>query len=249
MYAASGAFFIRNLGDEEWIKPDHFVNYAAVSFNNVMKPTFSPGGFSFIQYTDEPWYEENNQDQIGKDLYMWRATFNFADLYDIRVTEVKFGQSADNPNYRIRIEMTAVSKVPPAGQGLMTAAGVKRADVLERASVMSKPIASSPAIANIADRWQSGNQEIKLTFTRTTSTKRKPGKDNPQNRQATNAGSKLWIWNAFMAFVCGVEFSTHNRNALDVAAQKSLKEVVNARFDNLYAEFETKEDEWVLIKP
>ena len=248
MYAASGAFFIRNLGDEEWIKPDHFPNSRAVSFQNVMKPTFVPGGFSFIQYTERPWFGDN-QDRLGKDLYMWRATFNFADLYDIRVTEYKFGQSAYNDNYRIRIEMTAACKVPPAGQGLMTAAGVKRANVLERASVMFKPIASSPAIANLADRWQSGNQEIKLTFTRTTSTKRKPGKDNPQNALATNAGSKLWIWNAFMAFVCGVEFSTHNRNALDVAAQKSLKEVVNARFDNLYAEFETKEDEWVLIKP
>ena len=52
-----------------------------------------------------------------------------------------------------------------------------------------------------------------------------------------------------MAFVCGAEWETQNRNARHVAAQKSLKEVVNAKFGNVYAEFETKEDEWILIKP
>ena len=247
MYAGAGAFFIRNLGDEEWVKPPHFHDYISLSFQNVIRPTFTPGSFSFIQYTEEPRFDE--QDRLAKDLYMWRATFNFADLYDIRVKEYKFGQSAYNTNYRIRIEMTAACKVPPAGQGLMTAAGVKRADVLDRAVETSESVASSVAVANIADRWLSGNQEIKLTFTRTTQIKRKPDKRNPPTRLDTNAGSKLWIWNAFMAFVCGVEFSTHNRNALDVAAQKSLEEVANAKFGNLYAEFETKEDEWILIKP
>ena len=165
---------------------------------------------------------------------MWRATFNFPDLYNIRVKEYKFGESAYNTNYRIRIEMTAACNVPPAGQGLMTAAGVKRADVLNRAVETCESVASSVAIANIADRWLSGNQEVKLTFTRTTQLK---------------SGTKLWIWDAFMAFVCGAEWPTQTRNTLHIAAQKSLKEVVNAKFGNVYAEFETKEDEWILIKP
>ena len=99
---------------------------------------------------------------------MWRATFNIADLYDIRVMEYKVGQSEYNTNYRIRIEMTAACNVPPAGQGLMTAAGVKRADVLNRAVETCESVAGSVAIANIADRWLSGNPEIKLTLTRTT---------------------------------------------------------------------------------
>ena len=145
--------------------------------------------------------------------------------------------------------MTATCNVPPAGQGLMAAAGARRADVLKRAVETSEPVASSPAIANIADRWQSGNQEIKLTFTRTTQTKRKPDKRNPQTTTDTNAGSKLWIWNAFMAFVCGSEWVAPNRNTLDNAAQRPVEEVVNSKFGNLYAEFETKEDEWILIKP
>ena len=233
MYAASGSFFIRNLGDEEWVKPDHFPGSISVSHQNVMKPIFVPGGFSFIQYTEEP-RSGDNQDRLGKDLYMWRATFDFADLYDIRVTEYKFGQSAHNTNYRIRIELTAACKVPPAGQGLVTAGGVKRANVLDRAVETSVSVASSVAVAKIADRWRSGNQEIKLTFTRTTQLK---------------SGSKLWIWDAFLAFVCGVEWAPQNRNARDVAAQKSLKEVVNARVGNLYVEFERKEDDWILIKP
>ena len=79
-----------------------------------------------------------------------------------------------------------------------------------------------------------GNQEIKLTFTRTSQLK---------------SGTKLWIWDTFMAFVCGVGWTAQNRFALDVAAQRSLKEVVNSTFGNSYAEFEAKEDEWILIKP
>ena len=227
MYAASGTFFIRNLGDEEWVKPDHFPDSISVTFQNVIQPTFVPGGFSFVQYTEEPRLDYD-QDRIRKDLYMWRATFNFADLYDIRVTEYKSGPVAHNFDYRIHIEMTAACKVPPAGQGLMTAAGVKRADVLDRAVETSEPVASSVAIANIADRWLSANQEIKLTFTRTTQLK---------------SGTKLWIWNAFMAFVCGVGWSAQNQFVFDVASQKSLKEVVNVIFGSSYADFEAKEDE------
>ena len=163
---------------------------------------------------------------------MWRATFNFADLYDIRVTEYEFRLPGHNTKYRI--DLTAACKVPPAGQGLMTAAGVKSADVRDRAVKTSKLVASKVAIANIAERWLSANQEIKLTFTRTTQLK---------------SGTKTWIWDAFMAFVCGVGWTAQNRNALDVAAQRSLKEVVNSTFGNSYAEFEAKEDEWILIKP
>ena len=100
MYAESGMFFIKNLGDKKWVKPDHFPDSISVIFQNARQPTFVPGGFSFVQYTEEPrlYYD---QDRIRKDLYMWRATFNFADLYDIRVTEYKSGPVAHNFDYRI----------------------------------------------------------------------------------------------------------------------------------------------------
>ena len=150
LYAASGAFFIKNIGDEDWVKPDHFYDYISLSFN-FMRPTFAPGKFSFVQYSQEPRYDKG-QDRFAKDLYMWKAMFNLADLYDIRVKEYEFGHSDNNTSLRIRIELTATCTVPPAGQGLMTAAGVKRADVLKRAVETPESVASSVTIANISYR-------------------------------------------------------------------------------------------------
>lgn len=49
--------------------------------------------------------------------------------------------------------------------------------------------------------------------------------------------------------MCGVERGARNREALNLAAQKSLKEVVGSGFGNPYAEFEEKDDDWILIKP
>ena len=177
-----------------------------------------PGSFSIIQYTENATFSHSER-ELAKTVYMWKATFDTANLYDIYVKESGFGHSD-----RIRIELTATCKVPPAGQGLMTAAGVKGADMMDRAVETSESVASSVAIANIADRWLSGEQEIKLTFIRTT--------------QLSPRG-KVWIWDAFVAFVCGAEWAAE-RNAHDFVAQKSLKEVANARLGSAFAEFEMK---------
>ena len=187
-----------------------------------------PGSLSIIQYTENATFSHSER-ELAKNVYMWKATFNTANLYDIHVKECEFGHSD-----RIRIELTATCKVPPAGQGLMTAAGVKGADMMDRAVETSNSVASSVAIANIADRWLSGEQEIKLTFIR---------------RTQLSPRGKVWIWDAVVAFVCGAEWAAQDRHALDVVAQKSLKEVANARSGSPFAEFEVKEDDWVLIKP
>lgn len=44
----------------------------------------------------------------------------------ICVREYEFGHSVKNDDFRIRIELLAVSKTPPVGQGLVTTMGVKR---------------------------------------------------------------------------------------------------------------------------
>lgn len=112
-----------------------------------------------------------------------------------------------------------------------------------------EPAASSVAIAKLPDRWTAGDQEIKLTFTRATQFLRKAGKNRPQFQTEARTGTKLWIWEAFLAFLCGIEWGARNREALNLAAQKSLKEVVGSEFGNPYAGFEEKDDDWILIKP
>ena len=193
-----------------------------------------PGSFSVVQYTEHP--ISDSKGIIAKNVYMSKATFDTANLYNIHVKECKFrqGDSDKDTNFKIRIELIVACKLPPATQGLMTAAGVHRADMLDLATETSEPVASSVAIANIADRWLSGDQEIKLTFIRATQVR-------PRTR--------LWFWDAFVAFVCGAEWATQDRHDLDVVSQKSLKEVANARFGSPFAEFETKEGDWISIKP
>lgn len=113
----------------------------------------------------------------------------------------------------------------------------------------SKPAASSVAIAKLSDRWTAGDQEMKLTFTRATQFLGKAGKNRPHLQTEARAATKLWIWEAFLALLCEVEWGARNREALNLAAQKSLKEVVGSGFGNPYAEFEEKDDDWILIKP
>ena len=132
-----------------------------------MRPIFTPGNFLVIQYSKNATFYDRGGG-IAKNVYTWKPTFNATDLDDIRVKEYEFGFGDINTIFRIRIELIVTCRVPLAGQGQMTATGVKKADVLDHGFETSESAASSVAVGNIADRWLSGNQELKLTFTRTT---------------------------------------------------------------------------------
>lgn len=106
-----------------------------------------------------------------------------------------------------------------------------------------EPAASSVAIAKLPDRWTAGDPEIKLTFTRAPQFLRKAGKNRSQLQTEARTGTKLWVWEAFLAFLCGTEWGARNREALNLAAQKSLKVVVGSEFGNPYAGFEEKDDD------
>lgn len=69
----------------------------------------------------------------------------------------------------------------------------------------SDPIAGSLDLAKLSDRWDSGDQEVKLTFTRSTQVPRKPAKGRPQHGKELVLGPKVWVWNCFLAFLCGKE--------------------------------------------
>ena len=84
---------------------------------------------------------------------------------------------------------------------------------------------------------------MKLMFPRSTQFPWKAGKNK------AHSGTRIWIWDAFLAFLCGVDWDAPNREALNLAAQKSLKEVAESELGNFYVEFEEKDDDWILIKP
>ena len=170
LYAAGGGFFIKSLVDGHWVKLPHRPGYLSHSFQYVMRPIFTPGNSLVIQYTkNATLYDRGGE--IAKNVYRWKATINATDLYDIRVKEYEFGLGDINTIFRIRIELITAFRVPLAGQGLMTATGVKRVDVLDHGVDTSESVASSVAVGNIADGWLSANQEIELAFSQTTQLK------------------------------------------------------------------------------
>lgn len=179
---------------------------------------------------------------------MWEATFKVAELYDIRLREVEFSQSNKNNNSRTRIDMLAKCKTPPAGRGLVTAAGVHQQMAMQSYRETSDQIASGVALANLSERWTAGHQEIKLTCQRSTQTMRIPGKHKPKHHMEPVTGTKLWVWDTFLAFLCGVEWKAPNRKAVGTAAQQSLDEIISSPFGNKYADFEMEDDGWVLVK-
>ena len=90
---------------------------------------------------------------------MWRAQFNVADLSDIRVREYEFRRPKDgspDDHGRIRVEVIAVCKVPPTGQGFFVRQGTLVEHVWSNAKETSEPIASSSGLAKISDRWATG---------------------------------------------------------------------------------------------
>ena len=246
-YSQAGRLQIRTVGTEEWYALPDYEATGPKSKANVVRPTFRPGTISFLQQVQKPAYEEQ---RLASDLYMSQATFNVAELYDIRVKESKYGISNVNDNqYQIRIEILAVSKAPPVSQGLVAKAGLHVGEVFNKAEDTSESIASSVAIANLSDRWVSGDQEIMLSFTRATQTERTTGaKKGRRGMESVTTKAKVWIWNAFLAFLCGMEWSAQNHDQLDNAARRSLAQIVDSNFPNPYAEFEKKDDDWILVK-
>lgn len=131
------------------MKPSHFEGSESYSSNNVARPTINPSIISVMQQTGR--YDIVGE-RLASPLYMWKATFKVAELYDVRVREYEFGHSVKNDGFRIRIELLAVCKTPPVGQGLVTTVGVKRDLIMNASTERLKPAASSVAIAKLSDR-------------------------------------------------------------------------------------------------
>ena len=183
-------------------------------------------------------------------LYVGLAQFNVADLSDIRVREDEFGRPKDggpDDHGTIRIEVMAVCKVPPTGQGLFVREGALVEHVWSNAKETSEPTASSSGLGKISDRWASGEQEIKLTFTQTTQTERKAGKSKPAGMKEAVAGPKVWVWHACLAFLRGSDWASDTYAQFSNAARMSLADVVDEDSRNPNAGFEKKEDGWVFL--
>ena len=240
---------IRALGTEEWYAPPAYETWKTETSSNLERATFTRGAISVHQHAVKSSYGEDRR--LEGALFMWQATFNVADLYDIRVREYEFGRPQNddlNDTGRIRVEMIAVCKVSPMGRGLFVREGTLREYVWNNAKETSEPTASSSGLAKISERWASGEQEIRLTFTRTTQTERTPGKNKPQGKKEALAGPKVWVWHACLAFLRGEEWASDTYTQFSKAAQMSLADIVNKDHSNPHAGFEKKEDGWILIR-
>ena len=247
LYSAFGTLYVRTLGTEEWMKLPHYSGLEWIHLHNVIRPTFKPGMMSVIQQNEDAAIVDG---RLIKPLYLWKSTFSFPELYNVRVKEYGIGDSVSLGLLITRIELLAVCKAPPAGQLLETRAGGKGELILFDDGVeTSKPVPSSWIIAGaeFSDRWTHGYQEIRLTCNRSIQLL-EPRKDTPQPQERI-AGTDCWIWNAFLAFLCGIEWSVPTPEALDFALQMSLKNVVTSKSGSPFAEFEKMDDDWILIKP
>lgn len=247
-YTSKAHLEIRALGTEEWYEPPAYDIWKSETSNNLIRATFTPGHISLLQQAVRPTYGDDRR--LESALYMWNATFSTTDLHDIRVKEYEFGRPQDgteNPG-RLRIEMMAVCKVAPVGQGLFVRESTLIEHIYNNAKETSEPTASSSGLAKISERWASGEQEIKLTFTRTTQTERNPGKNKPKGRKEPVTGAKVWVWYAFLAFLSGETWTSATFAQFKSAAQLTLAEIVGNDHNNPHVDFEKKEDGWFLIK-
>ena len=125
--------------------------------SSLERTTFTPSVITFHQHAVNATY--NDDRRLEGALYMWRAQFNVADLSDIRVREYEFRRPKDgspDDHGRIRVEVIAVCKVPPTGQGFFVRQGTLVEHVWSNAKETSEPIASSSGLAKISDRWATG---------------------------------------------------------------------------------------------
>ena len=182
-------------------------------------------------------------------MYLWKSTFSFRELYNVRVKEYEIGGSPSPDLPITRVELLAVCKARPAGQLVETIADAKGGIMFNDCVKTSTPVPSSwtTARAELSDRWTHGDQEIRLTFSRSIEPA-ETRKHTPQPQKRI-AGTKYWIWNAFLAFLCGFEWSAPTQEALIFAKQMSLEHVVTSKSGNPFAEFEKMDDDWILIKP
>ena len=122
LYSGKGTLHVGTLGTEEWTKlPRSKGSSDTSSFQNVMWPTINPGTISAIQRTERSSILDGH---LASPIYISKATFNFAELYDIRLKEYDFGLLKDVKPHKIRIEILVGCKSPPVGQGLVKAVGV-----------------------------------------------------------------------------------------------------------------------------
>ena len=239
---------LRALGTEEWFEPPAYERWKNLTSSNLERATFTPGVITVHQNAVMATYIDDRR--LGGALYMWQATFNIEDLSNIRVREYEFGRpqgaTADERG-RIRIEMMAVCKVPPTGQGLFVREGVLKEHIWSNIKETSEPTTSSSGLGKISDRWASGEQEIKLTFTRTTQTERNPGRNKPPHQKETLSGARVWVWEACFAFLRGREWASNTYAHFTNVARMSLADFVARFARDPNSGFEQKEDGWVYL--
>ena len=175
-HASKAGFEIRALGTEESYVPPAYEGWDEQTSSNIQMATFTPDVIKVLQHAVKALC--NDDRRLQNALYIWGAKFNVADLSNIRVREYEFGRpkdsSSDEP-CRVSVEIIAVCKVVPIGQGWFVREGTLRECAWPNAKETSEPTASSSGLAKISDRWAFGEQEVKLTFTRTTQTDQNSG--------------------------------------------------------------------------
>lgn len=124
-YSLNDELDFRTVGTEEWYTPQHYEGSKKSGSSNVIRPTFRPGTISVFQQSEEPAYEGA---RLARALYMFEATFDVADLDDIRVKESKYGSARQT-----RIEIFAVCNVPPIGHRLLANASLHVSKVFQAA--------------------------------------------------------------------------------------------------------------------
>ena len=237
--------YVRTLDTSEWTKWPHYSGLERKDLRNVMKFSFKPGMVSVIQQIEGAAIVDG---RFQKPLHLWKSTFRFPELYDVGVKEYGIGDSSSLGTIQTRVELLAFSKAPPIGQLLVARAGGKKEMVYIDCVETSRPVPSSwaTAVAKFSNRWTEGHQEVRLTFKRVIQVD--PSKISPEPLKRIT-GVKNWVWNAFLAFLCGMEWRPSKREALDFAGQIYLMDVVNSNIDNPFANFEEVHREWILIKP
>lgn len=82
LYSGKGTLYVRTLGTEEWSKLPHIEGSDTSSFQNIIWPAIHPGMISAIQRNKKPSIVDGH---LASPIYMWKATFNVAEPYDLRL--------------------------------------------------------------------------------------------------------------------------------------------------------------------
>ena len=249
LYSNKAHLQIRALGTEEWYAPPSYPGWEEHTSSNLARTTFTSSSISVQQNAVRPTFDATRS--LKSHLYYWHANFSVADLYDIRVKETEFAAPKDdntNAVPKIRIEIVAVCRAAPTAHGMFVGKGSLLEKVLSNAKPTTEPTASSCGLAKISERWASGDQEIRLSFTRTTQTVRKSGKNQVEGVPDPVAGAKVWVWHAFLAFLSGSDWTSSSLDQFSKAAHMNLADIVNKDCPSPHVSLEEKEDGWVSVK-